>query len=268
MFKRVILFGDSFGIRELLKYIDKKFVVGIVGAIIRPQYFSYLKYIASNIKVPFIIQPKFDSEEYPIFRKAIEALKPDILICYSYSMLVRDDIRKIFDNNCINIHPSLLPKNRGPNPIQWSIIRGEKITGVTIHYMDNGFDNGDIIAQKEVLIDWEDTWVSLKKKLEDTTRLLLQREIENILTGKIKRKKQNEKEATHNFRLTPEFPRINLKKMNDIEIYNLIRAQVKPLRGAYIECKGQRYYFDKFIKFDLIKEIRRKYEKDMCDSST
>ena len=73
---------------------------------------------------------------------------------------------KLFNYNCINVHWALLPKNRGANPTQWAIIKGEDRTGVTIHYMDESLDSGDIISQKELNIAVENTWVDVNDKLK------------------------------------------------------------------------------------------------------
>ena len=84
------------------------------------------------------------------------------MICNSFSLILREDLLEKINYNAINIHSSLLPKNRGPNPIQWAILIDKK-TGLTIHFIDDGIDTGDIIFQKEVNIDFDDTWVVITK---------------------------------------------------------------------------------------------------------
>ena len=260
-FNNVALFGDDFGIEQLVKYIDKSVIKCIVGASVRPQYHEKLNYIANSLNIPFFVQPKYNSKEYDVFLKNLEELKLDILFCNSYSMIIRDDLRKIFNENCINIHHSLLPKNRGSNPIQWTLIKGEKTTGVTIHYMDSGIDSGDIIAQYEIAIAIDDTWITLKEKTTELSERLLQSIIIDILQNKNARRKQNEFEASTNKRLNHQFPKIDFKTMNDSEVYNLIRAQVSPLKGAYIELNNDKRYMNQLLTIEKIKILREKYEE-------
>ena len=114
-----------------------------------------------------------------------------MLICNSYSLIIRKNILEIFKFNCINIHWSLLPKNRGPNPTQWAIIKGEDKTGLTIHYMNQNLDSGDIIYQEEVKIGIKDTWVIVNENLKKVSLKLLKAKLPNILKGKNPRLKQN-----------------------------------------------------------------------------
>lgn len=261
MNKKIILFGDTFGINQLLKYTPTKQICMIVCASIRPQYIDELRVISQNSNIPLLVQPKIDSDEYKDFVLELSRYQPDLLICNSYSMIIRQDIRNIFHNNCINIHWSLLPKNRGPNPIQWAIIKDEKKTGITIHYMDDGIDTGDILVQQETPIEEKDTWVTLRNKLLFMSDKLLEKELPNIIAGNMKSTKQDEKNSSVNFRLDENYPKIDFTKMNDYEIYNLIRAQINPLKGAYIELEDTREYIDQFISYDAIQKLRQKYEK-------
>lgn len=263
MGKKIILFGDTGGIEQLLKYISNNSqVCAIVGASIRSQYYEDMKLMAKKLGVAFLIQPKYKSKEYKKFINDIKTLNPNILLCNSYSMIVRNDVRSIFNYNCINIHGALLPRNRGPNPTQWAIIKGELNTGVTIHYMNDDLDSGDIICQKKVPIEFQDTWVTVKCKLKIATDKLLEHNLQDILSGKNKKIKQDDSKSTVNFRLTPEYPKIDFDKMKDKQIYDLIRAQVSPLSGAYIENNnGERIYIKEIKTMEEIKIMRIKYEK-------
>lgn len=261
--KKVVLFGDYEGVCQLLENLPySSSVCAIVGAFIRSQYNSDIENKARELNIPFLIQPKYKSIEYNQFVNKLKLFNPDLLLCNSYSMIIRDDVRNIFKGDCINVHGSLLPKNRGPNPTQWAIIKGEKKTGATIHYMDNGLDTGDIIVQKEVLIADYDTWVDVNHKICKTIGYLLNKYLPIIIQGKNNRVKQEHEQSTANFRLTPEYPKIDFIKMNDEQIYNLIRAQVRPLKGAYVELENDgRLYIDSIKTFDEIKVMRSKYEK-------
>ncbi len=149
---RVLVFGDDFGVKQILNYLPLNSVVGIVGASIRPQYLDSLKKLANQLNISFLIQPKYKTENYKIFLQQLISLNPNLFLVNSYSMIIREDALIIPQFGGVNIHGSLLPKNRGSNPIQWAILKNEYETGVTIHKIDNGIDIGPIIDQMKVPI--------------------------------------------------------------------------------------------------------------------
>jgi UDP-4-amino-4-deoxy-L-arabinose formyltransferase/UDP-glucuronic acid dehydrogenase (UDP-4-keto-hexauronic acid decarboxylating) len=261
VFKRIILFGDDFGVSQLLKFVPIKKIKALVCASIRPQYIEELSSIAQELNIPLLIQPRHKSEAYEAFKNDLALLKPDLLLCNSYSMIIRTDVRHIFNENCINIHWSLLPKNRGPNPIQWALIKGEKETGVTIHYMDEGIDTGDVIAQQTISIDEKDTWVSLKDRLITVSSELIEHTLPIILLSQNTRVQQNEQLSSTNVRLDAKYPKIDFSTMSNLTIYNLIRAQIKPLKGAYIERYNEIVYLDTMVSLEEIKQLRETYGK-------
>ena len=254
-FNKIVLVGDTIGVPRLLNHIDKSLVIAIVAASVRPQYHTSLEKIADNLNIPYIVQPKFNSTEYKQFVMSLSELRPDMLICYSYSMLIQQDVLKIFDYNCINIHGAFLPKNRGPNSTQWSILHNEDKVGITIHYMGFGFDNGDIIDQEYRWINYSEDREVINKDLNGLGEYLLKNNIYHILMGNNKRYKQSENEATFTKRLTKESAKLDLKNMSSLEIYNWIRTQVKPYDGAFIEKKdGSKVFFDEMISLvDIFK---------------
>jgi methionyl-tRNA formyltransferase len=258
---RIIVFGDGIGVPALLSHLPGDNVVAIVGASIRPQYHRELKQQADKCHTPFFIQERYSESGYEEFVKCIKEKKPDYFMVYSYSMKLHPDLLAVPSRGAINVHTSLLPKNRGPNSTQWAIIKGEAKTGVTLHYMNEEFDNGDIIGQKEVEIDFADTWVMVNEKILSKTDELLKEEIPRILQGKNSRKKQEHAKATKNKRLTPRFPRIDFETMNDRQIYNLIRAQVAPLKGAYLQIEKEKIFYNQYLKLEQVKALREKYGK-------
>jgi methionyl-tRNA formyltransferase len=259
MFNSLAVVGDITGIPKLLQHIPPNKITVLIAASIRPQYINELTSVAQRISKPLLIQPKYKSPEYNNFVQYLKSHKIDMLVCCSYSMLIRPDVLEIVKYNAINIHSSLLPKNRGPNPTQWSIIKGEKNTGVTMHYMDCGLDTGNIICQEKVSIEDDDSWVSVSKKLDLATNKIIEKSTPNILSGNHNSTPQNNKDATINFRLNKEYPRIEFSKMNILDIYNLIRAQIPPLGGAYyIDKKLGRVTIDTMITKDQVALLKKK----------
>ncbi len=258
---RIILIGDESGVKQLLKFVPNQLVVAIIAASNRPQYHSMLKKLAAELAVPLLIQASYNTASYNHFRTELKKLCPDLLLCNSYSMLIRQDILRQVDYNAINVHAALLPKNRGPNPIQWAIIKGEKYTGVTLHYMSETIDTGDIIMQDKIPIMANDTWVTLYAKLQVLTEQLLEVYLPKILYGDVERILQDDSIATTNSRLNENSPAIDFDEMDDTQVYNLIRAQVKPLKGAYIESNGLRLHFDELLTYNEVYELRNKITK-------
>lgn len=97
--------------------------------------------------------------------QVLKELNPDIFVTASYGQIIKQNILDIPKHGTVNVHASLLPKYRGPAPIQWAIINGEKKTGITIMQTELGVDTGDIFFQKEISIEAEDTSTSVFNKL-------------------------------------------------------------------------------------------------------
>ena len=131
-----------------------------------------------------------------------------------------------------NLHGSFLPAYRGRCPVNWVIINGEKKTGVTLHYMIDKPDAGDIVGQKAVVIDISDTAKTLYDKLCGAARDLLDELLPLMMRGQIPRKIQDLSQGSYYGGRRPEDGRINWEKSAD-EIYNLIRGVTDPYPGAF-----------------------------------
>lgn len=260
IYKNIVIVGDEFGIPLLLEKVPIELIKCVIVSGIRKKSHSIIFKLCKRFNIDFLVQPKYNSSDYAKFLQNFNSYKFDLLICNSYSLILREDLLEKINYNAINIHSSLLPKNRGPNPIQWAIINGDEKTGVTIHFIDDGIDTGDIIFQKEVKIDFDDTWVSLSQKISKKTIEIVYEFIPIILTEKkLKRSQQLHKKTEGNKRLKQDSPYINFDKMDDLKIYNMIRAQVAPLKGAFVNYKNKKIYFDKFIDYEQIKFLRKNY---------
>lgn len=258
-YQRLVLFGDTGGINQLLPHIPQDYVCSIVGAEIRPQYFGELDQISRRLHVPLVIQPRSDAPKRSEFIRSLAALRPDLLIANSYSMLIGKDVLDVFKHNAVNVHLALLPLNRGPHPIQWCLIKGEPKTGVTIHRITDVLDGGDICFQYDLTISHEDTWVSVRDKLNHLTSVVLERHMSDLLNGRCVPMPQDNRKATVNKRLPLDSLRIDFAKMADSEIFNLIRAQVSPLAGAYIENRGEKIRFKDRLNLEEVVALRRQY---------
>jgi len=157
-------------------------------------------------------------------------LNPDIIITCAYGQIIPKEILDYPRLGCINVHGSLLPKLRGGAPIHWSIINGDKKTGMTIMYMDVKMDSGDIISQRETEISDEDNLESLYDRMSLIGRDLLLDTLPSIIDGTNSRTKQNEEEVTFGFNVKREEEHIDFSKSSR-DVFNLIRG-LCPVPGA------------------------------------
>ncbi len=127
----------------------------------------------------------------------LSALQPDFIVVSAYGKILPPDILAIPKYGCVNLHGSLLPKYRGAAPIQWSVINGDKKTGVTSMLMDAGLDTGDILLTSETEIGEDETAGELFDRLADLCPALLLKTLEGLKRGGITPVKQNHEEATY-----------------------------------------------------------------------
>lgn len=188
--------------------------------------------LKNNIEV---FQPIKIREDY---QKIIDS-KPDIIITAAYGQIIPKNILDYPKYKCINVHASLLPKYRGGAPIHWAIINGEEYAGVTIMYMAEKMDAGDIITQDKLLIKEMNT-TELTNELSILGRDLLLKTIPLIISNKINPIKQNDSEVTFAYNISKEDEKINFN--NDcIKVYNQIRG-LSLIPGGYF------IYNDKKVK--------------------
>lgn len=164
-------------------------------------------------------------------------LKPQIIITCAYGQIIPKELLEYPDYGCINVHASLLPKLRGGAPIHRAIINGYEKTGITIMFMNEKMDAGDIISQAEINIENEDNVKTVHDKLSLLGKELLIKTLPDIISSNIKRIKQVESEATFAYTIKREDEKINFDKTKR-EIYNKIRG-LSPWPGAYCLFDGK-----------------------------
>jgi len=155
----------------------------------------------------------------------------DIGITAQYGLLVPEHILNAPRHGVLNVHTSLLPKYRGASPIQSALMHGETNTGVTIMKMDKGLDTGDILMQKEVTIDPDETYPELDAKLADVATGILIGTIVGYVDGSIIPEPQDDADATHCWLLSRDDGKIDWNKSAQ-EIYNLYRG-LTPWPGVW-----------------------------------
>lgn len=253
---RVLVVGDTIGVPDLLDRLPSKAVVGIMAASIRPHGHAPLRALAQSRGVPLIVQPS-PSKHDDGWLDQLAELQPDGLVCHSYAMRIGRPVLELVQHRAFNLHWSLLPRHRGPNPIQWTLIHGDARAGVTMHLMDDAFDRGPIVAQASIPVDDDDTWVSLHDRLATCAQTLLDSVLPSILRGTWSAYRQDEEQALHNPRITPDSFAVDFARMSDRQIANLIRAQVAPLSGAYLDTPTGRRRFASALTSAEVTALRR-----------
>ena len=193
---------------------------------------SPIKVASANYNLP-LYQPVSLKDEYEEFLK----LNPDMIITCAYGQMLPKKLLDYPRYGSINVHASLLPKYRGGAPIHQAIIDGCLKTGITIMYMNEKMDGGDILAQEEVLISPLDTKGSLEEKMSHVGAQLLLKVIPQIIQGEIKPQKQDETEKTMAYNITREQEKLDFHKTT-LELYNQIRG-MNPDPIAYTTLDGK-----------------------------
>lgn len=243
----IVFMGTPDFARESLKaiYETGHNIIGVVTNVDKPRGRG-MKLQPSEVKEYAVekglkvYQPE-KIKKNPTFIEEMESLKPDAICVVAYGKLLPKKILSIPKYGCINVHGSLLPKYRGAAPIQWAVLNGEKVTGVTTMYMDVGMDTGDIILKEEVTIGENETTGELWDKLAKKGGELLVKTLEQIEKGTAPREKQGD-----DFSIAPmlskEMAKIDWENQSAEEINNLVRG-LNPIMGAYTFLKRKKVKF-------------------------
>ena len=238
---KIVFMGTSgFAVSSLEKLIEKHEVLAVVTQPDKPKgrgrkmAFSPVKEVALKNGIP-VFQPVKIGDEESIAE--MEKFRADIFVVAAYGQFLPKSIRDMPKYGCINVHGSLLPKYRGASPIQQAIIDGEEITGVTIIYMDEKLDVGDMLLKKEIKIEPEDTYGSLHDKMSVLGADILLEAIKLIENGEAKPVKQDDALSSYASKIFKEMGNIEWEKTSR-EIVNFIRG-LNPSPGAYTFYKGE-----------------------------
>lgn len=183
---------------------------------------------ALELNIP-VYQPEKlkEDENYELLKE----LNPDVIVVVAYGQLITKRILDLPKYGCINVHASLLPKYRGAAPIQWAVIDGEEVSGVTIMKMDESLDTGDMIMKTELVLDEKETGGSLHDKLAIEGANLLVKALEALENNTATYTKQDDSKMTYAKKLTKELGNIDFS-MPSKEIERLVRG-LNPWPSAY-----------------------------------
>ena len=243
MMKAVFMGTPDFAVPTLQKMIDMG--IEITAVVTQPDkakgrgkkvIYSPVKECALAHDLP-VYQPVRIRKE-PEFIQTLRDMQPDVIVVVAFGQILPKEILDIPRLGCVNVHASLLPKFRGAAPIQWSIIDGEEVTGVTTMLMDAGLDTGDMLLKAEIPVDPKETGGSLHDKLAAVGGELLEKTLIGLEAGTIVPEKQDDSQAG-------EYARMLDKELGHIDfnqpavvIERLIRG-LNPWPSAYTYIDGK-----------------------------
>ena len=221
--------------------------------------------ISAGIEIPLVVTVKDDPNETQWFasvaataadygltlmtpaaantaelERAVTQLQPDFLFSFYYRSLLGAPLLAAARRGALNMHGSLLPKYRGRAPVNWAIVRGERQTGATLHYMVERADAGDIVDQLAVPILLDDDACEVFNKVTVAAETILARSLPGLVAGSAPRRSQPIEPGQYFGRRKPEDGRIDWRRPA-LEIHNLVRAVAPPFPGAFAEVGGERW---------------------------
>jgi UDP-4-amino-4-deoxy-L-arabinose formyltransferase/UDP-glucuronic acid dehydrogenase (UDP-4-keto-hexauronic acid decarboxylating) len=169
-------------------------------------------------------------------------MNPDIIFSFHYRRNVSQAILDIAPAGCLSVRASLLPEYRGKCPANWVLVNGATETGVTLHYLTTGVDDGDIVCQEKIKLSDTDTAKSVHEKATETASKMLDTILPKITDGTAPRTPQDQSKATYYGPRCPEDGEIDWNK-SAVEIRNLVRAVTFPYPGAFSYVGEKKYFF-------------------------
>jgi len=194
--------------------------------------------LAKNHDVPVYTPENINEQQWV---DAIRALRPDFIFSFWYRYLVKRPVLEIAPGGALNLHGSLLPKYRGRAPVNWVLVNGEQKTGITLHYMVERADAGDMVGQAVVPIGSHDTALPLYHKLAEAGLEVLRAAWPLLRAGAAPRIPQDQSAATYFGRRIPEDGRFDWH-WPALAIHNLVRAVTHPYPGAFTRGRGGNLY--------------------------
>lgn len=195
----------------------------------REKYYLKIQSLAKKQKIPCTLTTSVKNKESI---QKIKKLNPKLIVVMGWRTIIPKEILEIPVLKTVAVHESLLPQYRGFAPINWAIINGESQTGVTLFFLDDGVDTGDIIDQITIPINKTETALQIYQKTKQASIDILIKNLDNLKKGLARAKKQAEEKASYCCTRTPEDGMIDWR-LDSLSIYNTIRALSNPYPGAF-----------------------------------
>jgi len=215
----------------------------------RPVVFPPVKKLALERQVPVIQPESLKSSEV---MEKLTSFGPELIVVAAFGSILPPEVLSLPKFACLNVHPSLLPRHRGPSPVASTILCGDELTGVTIMLMDSGLDTGQILAQRKVGISFMDTTGSLSSRLADVGAALLLEALPKWVGGELTPYAQDESQATYSKLITVKDAEIDWY-LSALELWRRVRAY-NPWPSCYTWCQGKRLKIHKAIPLGDVRE--------------
>jgi len=208
--------------------------------------FSPVKEVALSLGLE-VVQP--ESLKNAGVVRHLSSYAPEVIVIAAFGKILPAEVLALPRFGCVNVHPSLLPRYRGPSPVAAAILNGDETTGVTIMLLDEGVDSGPILSQQEVPILEDDTTGSLSARLAEAGARLLIETLPLWIKGKIVPKSQDESQASYSGLVGKEAGRVDWQ-LPAVEIWRRVRA-FEPSPGSYTWWKGKRLKLCKVVPLEV-----------------
>jgi methionyl-tRNA formyltransferase len=198
-------------------------------------WFDSVAAVAREYDIPSIMP---DDPNLPATVEAVAGLKPDFLFSFYFRQMIGPRLLSAGSRGAMNMHGSLLPKYRGRVPVNWAIIKGERETGATLHYMVEKPDAGDIVDQQAVPILPDDTALEVFRKVTLAAEIVLHRSLPLLIADRAPRIKQDLARGSYYGGRKPEDGRIDWNSTAEA-VHNLVRGVAPPYPGAFTTVAGK-----------------------------
>lgn len=197
--------------------------------------FAELSPVCKSNQIPCL---QIDDINSPESLAWIKERKPDVIFCFGWSFLLKQDLLTLAPLGVVGYHPAALPANRGRHPLIWALALGLTKTASTFFFMDEGADSGDIVSQCEIVIDESDDAAALYAKMTATALQQLEEFVPAMTAGRHQRLKQESEHANYWRKRGPADGQIDWR-MSAGAVYNLVRALARPYVGAEFSWQGR-----------------------------
>jgi methionyl-tRNA formyltransferase len=238
---RILFFGGHDLGKITLEYLleQDKNVVAAVMTETDNEWYHGLEEVTDKYNLKLFEEKNINDNQF--VEKVSNELKPDLIISVNFDQIFKKEIINIPGKGCINIHASLLPKYRGRAPLNWAILKGEKETGVTVHYINEGIDTGKIILQEKIDIKKIDYIDDILKKVKERYPEMINKAVDLIESAKVEPVEQEKEDGSYYGKRTPGDGLIDWDQSAK-NIYNLIRAVSHPYPGAFTYLGNEKVF--------------------------
>lgn len=260
----IFLGEDSFSAVVATSLIEKGYSICMIATLYYDDFlYKRLEIVAQKNNIPFFREPDINA---PNFVARLKEINPDLIITAHFKKLLKKELISVPKIGCLNLHPSLLPMYRGMAPQHWPIINGDIETGLSVHYIEEGIDTGNILIQKKIPIDPHIYVHDLQMQMLPYYRTVVAEAINKIESNNGIGEKQDITKGSFYGKFKKKDAEIK-KDTKKNYAYNLIRAISKPYMGAYFEDYKlwKAHLLQSFEEKELMKKflkIGMNFEKD------